>query len=141
MNKKIIDSWYLHKDELENYFKTTRQEEYDSYEKLVKLIVEYFLPNYNSKEITVIDDGDYQGTEIFLIHEDVYQPGVEDYLYTHNYYGSCSGCDTLLSISEYQDGLPTEEQVKDYMTLCLHLIQKLKPLKYEEFEIEKLEEK
>ena len=60
---------------------------------------------------------------------------------SNNYYGSCSGCDTLLGINEYEDGLPNEEQVKDYMTLCLHLIQKLKPLTDTEFEIEKLEEK
>ena len=141
MNKEIINNWYLHKDELENYFRTTKQEKYDSYEKLVKLIVKYFLPDYNSEKITVIDDGDYQGTQIFIIPENAYQPYITEYLYTHTYYGSCSGCDTLLGISEYEVGLPTEEQVKDYMTLCLHLIQKLKPLTDDEFEIEKLEEK
>ena len=37
---------------------------------------------------------------------------------------SCSGCDTLLSISEYGDGLPDDSQVNDYMDLCLHLLQK-----------------
>ena len=141
MNKEIINNWYLHKDELENYFRTTRQEKYDSYEELVKLVVKYFLPDYNYKKITVIDDGDYQGTQIFIIPKNTYQPCVTEYLYTNNYYGSCSGCDTLLGISGYEDDLPTEKQVKDYMTLCLHLIQKLKPLTDEEFEIEKLEEK
>lgn len=40
-----------------------------------------------------------------------------------------SGCDTLMAISGYSDELPNEEQVKDYMTLALHLVQKLKRLK------------
>lgn len=45
-----------------------------------------------------------------------------------NYYGSCSGCDTLLSISQYDWGLPTDEKVEEYMTLCLHLVQRMKSL-------------
>ena len=126
--EEIINNWDLYKNELENYFKTTRQEKYDSYEDLVKLVVEYFLPDYNFEKITVIDDGDYSGTQIFIIPKDTYQPCIDEYLYTTNYYGSCSGCDTLLGISKYEEGLPNEEQVKDYMMLCLHLLQRLKPL-------------
>lgn len=145
MDKEIIENWFSHKNELEDYFKNTPQKKYDSYEKLVKLIVKYFLPNYDSEKITVIDDGEYQGTQIFIIPKDKYQPDANEYLYTSNYYGSCSSCDTLLSIIEYKDESPTEypneEQVKCYMILCLHLIQKLKPLTDDEFEIEKLEEK
>lgn len=29
-----------------------------------------------------------------------------------------------MGISEYDDGLPSESQVNDYMDLCLHLLQK-----------------
>ena len=50
----------------------------------------------------------------------------KDYVYTNTYYGSCSGCDTLQAISGYDDGLPNEEQVKDYMQLALNLLQKCK---------------
>ena len=141
MNEEIIKNWYLRKNDLEHYFRTTRQTEYDSYEKIVKLIVKYFLPDYDQEEIKVIDDGDYQGTQIFIIPKDTYQPCVDEYLYTHNYYGSCSGCDTLLGINSYEEGLPTEEQVQEYMILCLHLVQRLKPLIDEEFEFNKLEGK
>jgi hypothetical protein len=47
-------------------------------------------------------------------------------------YGSCTVCDTLQSIQwddydyEDPDKEPTEGQVKDYMTLCLHLIQQMR---------------
>lgn len=81
--------------------------------------------------MTVIDNGDYQGTQIFIIPSNTYQPSVEDYVYTNTYYGSCSGCDTLQAISNYEEGFPDEEQIKDYMELSLHLLQKCKWLKEE----------
>lgn len=84
---------------------------------------------FELNSITVIDNGDYQGTQIFMISLDVYQPDPENYIYTHTYYGSCSGCDTLLGISRYGDELPDENQVKEYMTLALHLLQKCTWLK------------
>ena len=45
-------------------------------------------------------------------------------MWTYQDYGSCSGCDLLESIREYDGGLPTEEQVKEYMMLELHLLQR-----------------
>lgn len=62
------------------------------------------------KNIHVINDGDWSGTGIFIIPEkDVYQPGIEDYLMTHTYYGSCSGCDTLLNIVDFcEEDYPNE---------------------------------
>jgi len=100
----------------------------ESYSDIVKQIFELVISGYDSKKITVIDDGDYQGTKIFIIPQDTYQPSIEDYLITDTYYGSCSGCDTLQGIIGYSDDPPTEEQVKDYMMLSLHLIQKLRKL-------------
>lgn len=48
---------------------------------------------------------------------------------THTYYGSCCGCDTLLNIVDFcEEDYPNEEQVKQLMTLSLHLIQRIKPL-------------
>ncbi len=77
--------------------------------------------------MTVIDNGDYQGTQIFIVPLNTYQPRAEDYVYTNTYYGSCSGCDTLLAILDYDtDKKPSENQIKDYMTLALHLLQKCK---------------
>lgn len=132
MITEIIERWEKRKGKLEEYFRTTRQEEYDSYEKIVGLIIDIILNDHSHKKysnkITVIDDGDYQGTEIFIVHEKTYQPSVDEYIYTSNYYGSCSGCDTLQAIHNYSDGLPNEQQVKDYMMLSLHLIQNFRKM-------------
>lgn len=136
MITEIIKQWDERKHLLEQYFSQTDQDEYSSYADIVKKIFEYVIISSNEysntgfdiKKMRVIDDGNYQGTQIFIIPKDTYQPDMDDYIMTHTYYGSCSGCDTLQSICSYDDGLPTEEQVKEYMTLALHLIQKMKYL-------------
>jgi hypothetical protein len=135
MLQDVIKQWEENKHKLEDYFRTTKQDEYDEYEKIVKKIVEiistdgYNGCDYDATKITVVDNGSYQGTLIFLIPTDTYQPSIEDYLITHTYYGSCSGCDTLQGIIGYNWELPYEEQVKDYMTLALHLVQKMYRIK------------
>lgn len=136
MDKKIISLWDKNKCKLKEYFTTTNQSEYDNYLKLVELIVAKILnneddcddSNYDIDNITMIDDGNWQGTLIFLIPKKTYQPSVYEYLVTYVYYGTCPGCDILQSIYGYESGLPNEEQINDYMTLCLHLIQRMKPL-------------
>ena len=134
MITELVKQWEENKHKLEEYFKTTKQDEYDSYETIVKKVFEICIPeatDYSGwalDKMTVIDDGDYEGTQIFIIPTDTYQPSVEDYVMTDTYYGSCSGCDTLQAISGYDYDLPTDEQVKEYMTLALHLVQKLKRL-------------
>lgn len=131
MIKEFVKKWEQNKNKLEEFIKTHKQEEYDSYEDLVKLlfnivinVVEDFCDNtFDTNNITIIDDGDYQGTQIFILHKKSYQPYISEYVYTSVCYGSCSGCDTLQSISSYNYELPDEEQIKDYMTLILHLLQ------------------
>lgn len=71
-----------------------------------------------------INDGDYQGTLVYVIAAQGYQP--YDYWHVRVSYGSCSGCDTLEGIREYGDGPPNEKQVEEYMTLALHIVQGLK---------------
>lgn len=132
MITELVKQWEENNNKLEDYFTNTKQEEYTDYEFIVRKIFELCIPkatdlyDWNLDKMTVIDDGDYQGTQIFIIPTDTYQPSVSDYVVTDTYYGSCSGCDTLQGICEYEDGLPTQEQVKEYMTLALHLVQKLK---------------
>ena len=134
MITELVKQWEENKHKLEEYFKTTKQDEYDSYGTIVKKIFELCIPKattysgWDLDRMTVIDDGDYQGTQIFIVPTNTYQPSVEDYVMTDTYYGSCSGCDTLQGISSCDDDLPTDEQVKEYMTLALHLVQKLKRL-------------
>lgn len=135
MVKEFVLAWERNKENLESYLKTHRQEEYDSYEKLLKLlfdlVINYEAPSarecYCTDDITVINQGDCQGILIFVLHKNDDYPDMEDWVYTHVYYGSCSGCDTLMHINDDCsdcDKLPTENQVKDYMTLCLHLLQR-----------------
>lgn len=130
MIKEFVEKWDKYKKDLEDYFRNTEQEEYVTYEEIVKALFEKVInkdidyKKYDTENMLVIDDGDYQGTQIFILHKGCYHPEVEKYVYTSTYYGSCSGCDTLQAISSYDRGLPDEEQVKDYMTLALHLLQK-----------------
>ena len=133
MIQEIIKRWDKNKYKLEEYFSTTKQEEFASYETIIQKIFELVINSdeesyerFNINKMTVIDDGNYQGTQIFIIPKDTYQPNIDDYLITHTYYGSCSGCDVLESIRNYSSGLPTEQQVKEYMILALHLVQKMK---------------
>ena len=136
MIKEFIERWEKNKGRLEEYFRTTKQEDYDTYVKIVKRLFELVINdsrsdgtvmfNFNIEKMTVIDNGNYAGTEIFILYNDTYEPDISDYVVTHDYYGSCPGCDTLLSISRYDEGIPNNEQVKEYMTVALHLVQKIK---------------
>ena len=136
MNKDFVTSWDKNKKGLENYFQNTNQSEYKSYEALVKIVVNNIInpdldeyDSFDTERIHTIDDGDYQGTQVFIMPKNEYQPSI--YLVTMQHYGSCSWCDTLQGIHNYDDELPTKDQIKCYMSLSLHLIQQMKILNYE----------
>lgn len=76
----------------------------------------------NLKRITEIDNGDYQGTLLYVIPFDTYQPSEHDHLMTYVDYGSCSGCDTLQAIQCGHDRKLTEAQVKNFMALCKDIL-------------------
>lgn len=78
------------------------------------------------ERIHEIDDGGYQGTLLYVIAAKGYQPC--DYWYVKIAYGSCSGCDALEAIRGYSSEPPTAEQLDDYMTLALHIVQGIKKL-------------
>ena len=147
MVKEFCLAWEKNKDKLKDYLANTSQTEYGEYESLVKLIFDLVINpeididtiwHHNSRfatdDITVIDHGDYQGSLIFILHRNRYQPCVTDYVYTSVEYGSCSCCDTLQSIYDpwnTPDGRPSQKQLDDYMTLCLHLLQNCVMMKEE----------
>ena len=134
MRKELTTQWEERKELLRNYFATTNQSEYcNSNIDILTKIFELVLTDEPVKldNIETIDHGDYQGTLLYVIPFDTYQPSEYDYYFTAVSYGSCSGCDTLQGINDYESGLPTDEQVEDYMTLALHLVQKMK--KYKDF--------
>jgi hypothetical protein len=138
MVKQFVYAWDNNKDKLEEFIKTHKQEEYGSYKDLVKLLFDVVInpgckdftypwyQGFDTEDILEIDNGDYQGTLIYILHIDTYRPSVCEYVWTSVEYGSCSGCDTLQGIEScgnYSDELPNEQQIKDYMELCLDLLQ------------------
>lgn len=128
MITEFIQAWNTRKENLATWFRQTDQSEL-SYELILKALLDEVVnpsleDKWDSERIHLIDDGDYQGCQIFVIPMDTYQPSPYQYLTTYQDYGSCSGCDLLEGIRHYDDKPPTEEQVKQYMTLALHLLQR-----------------
>jgi hypothetical protein len=126
MLKYCLKKWDAHKDDLEKALAQDTTLNECEYKHLVELVVRYILNGdgrtWDENEITVVDNGYYQGTLLFLIHEICYQPDECDYLMTYVGYGSCSGCDTLLHIQGYDNKPPTASQIKDYMDLCKDIV-------------------
>ena len=142
MIKEFVLAWDANKDKLSEYIASHKQEDYNSYEKIVKMLFEQVINPYMKSQhkidfdvdkIHEIDDGDYQGTLLYMIPTASYQPSYWEYVATYVYYGSCSGCDTLLAISDYGYDLPDADQVEDYVELCLNILQHCKyPFNYED---------
>ena len=135
MNNFLVKQWEEYKEDLREVL--SRRGMAKNYTELVRLTFSIAVKllredddysTLNVKKMTEIDDGNYQGTLIFIIPTEAYQPTRFEYLITHVSYGSCSGCDTLLSTTEYSTDTPNEEQLDDLMTLCLHLVQNAKQL-------------
>ena len=132
MLKIVVEKWWKNKKKLEDAYRTKKGWNCCSYLDIVKETVDTILNDdndayakWNIKHITEIDNGDYQGTYLYLIPANTYQPSADEYLMTYVYYGSYSGCDTLQAIQEWNDGLLKEEQIKEFMTLSLHLLENM----------------
>jgi hypothetical protein len=124
MLKFCVEQWDKNKNLLRDDIEFDKEfYKYCYYKDLVSKIVEIIFNTDNEKKcdienITCVDNGDYQGVQLFLIPRDCYQPTETEYLMTYVNYGSCSGCDTLLYAQSSDDTL-----VNDIMTLSLHIVQ------------------
>ena len=131
MIQAFVNSFMERKDELAAKFQENHPV---NYLEIVKNVISILGKDEDAQpdgeRIHEIDDGEYQGTLVFVIAETGYQPSV--YWYVMVGYGSCSGCDTLEGIRRYDSGTPTKQQVDDYMTLALHIVQQLKRMDDEE---------
>ena len=135
MDKDILKYWDKNNHKIKEWLKNI-DDTYLHYGELLKKTIELIIDDYgyglpDHSLLTEIDNGDYQGTIIFIIGGYGYQPSVQDHWHTNTYYGSCSGCDTLQSIlCDYaHDGEGfSDGQINDLWTLCLHMIQKMKRL-------------
>ena len=126
MIEEFVKNWEAKKDLLRDKYS---QEEPRSYNDIVKDVVELVSDDecgkirLNHEKITIIDDGDYQGTLLYIIPQACYQPSVYYSVFVD--YGSCSGCDTFEDICSGSD---KEQRVNDFMQLALHIVQDLKQI-------------
>lgn len=132
MLQDIVTKWEEGKEELENYFRITPTKEYQDYIDIVKLVAKYIIyrkHNTFCKEDIGVEEtiiGSYSGVNIYIIHN--YDSFSKIYL-VKIFYGSCSLCDTLQGIQIEDEGdYATEAQIKDYMTLALHIVQAVKEI-------------
>lgn len=140
MIPEIVKAWDERKHMVEERLKAKHP---DDYKELVSWIIYMINPEskYDLPDPSIIyeiDDGDYQGTLLYVIPEKAYQPST--YYTVFVSYGSCSGCDTLEGIrsdcghrtwketGSWASETPDEEAIKEYMTLALHVVQKMKKL-------------
>lgn len=129
MIQKFVDRFMAKKGQLREQFKAQRPE---SYSVIVRAVVEavmdendYDCDSPDPERIHEIDDGDYQGTLVFVVGAQGYQPF--KYWYIRISYGSCSGCDTLDRIHmESWEDTPTDSQVSQYIDLALYVVQCMK---------------
>lgn len=126
MIKEFIARFDASRQKLREGFKARRP---DDYRDLVRRVVEVLGPasgisGPDPDRIHQINDGDYQGTLVFVIGEKGYQPS--RYWAVLISYGSCSGCDTLEAFRGYGDDLVTDREAEEYLTLALHVVQGLR---------------
>ena len=119
MIDEFIQAWNTRKENLAAWFMETNQGQL-SYEIILKALLDKVINPYSenkwdSEKIHVIDDGDYQGCQIFVVPMDTYQPSPYQYLTTYQDYGSCSGCDLLEGIRKYKHERPSEGIVDEKM--------------------------
>ena len=123
--------WGMYKDELRKILSERTGLNDCSYEDLVKITFETIYNSYEESDhdkldldaITVIDNGDYQGTLLFVIPYKCYQPSESEHIMTYIGYGSCSGCDALEAAKDWS-GIEklTEQQISDFMNICKDLV-------------------
>ena len=136
MIEEFTKRWFSHNHMVREQFEKQIP---NSYMDIVKAVVtmlhdENVYDSIDPERIHEIDDGHYQGTLLYVIAADGYQPS--DYYYVKIGYGSCSGCDTLEAITSGDWGHETQEEadawkktaVENCMTLALHVVQGLKKM-------------
>ena len=132
MLESFVKAWDSNAETLKESIKARGEEIFD-YEELLVTTLRHCFPERkygepDSEKVHRIDDGDYQGTLVYLVPEQTYQPST--YFVFKVSYGSCSGCDTMQAIesTDYAYGndsprRPTPKQVDLLWTEALHMMQ------------------
>lgn len=123
MIKEFVEAWERNKHELEAKFQQKHPEDYDEILRGVLELFRELAIRPHPRKFHRVADGDYNGTLVFVIP----QEEGDDFWYVKIAYGTSWCCDTLEYIKkENQSDPPNEDQVKMYMTLALHIVQRLK---------------
>ncbi len=130
MIQNFVDCFMDARETIKTDLRTNPPRGYDDLVKRLIVVLANVHDDHGSPDperIHIIDDGDYQGTQLYIIAAQGYQPSTYWAIFVD--YGSCSGCDTFESISSlsYGDTL-TDEQVDEYWTLMLHMVQSMKAI-------------
>lgn len=129
MIKIMKELWNKHEKELRERLAKRTDVHQMEYVDLVHLTFETIFNGddreveLNLKEMTEIDNGNYQGTMLYLIPFKTYQPAEYEYLMTYVRYGSCSGCDALKAAKSWCDEGPlTGKELKAVMAICKDIV-------------------
>lgn len=140
MIQQFVDNWFKNEAATRAAFEAKRPDEYSD---IVRAAVRAMVHEDDDigwdsafpdpDRIHEIDDGNYQGTKLYVIGEKGYQPDV--YWYVRVAYGSCSVCDTLESLRDMGWRLANDDlarltldsdRIDGYMTMALHVVQQFR---------------
>lgn len=103
-----------------------------SYQSILTIVVQAILDESDDdwyspspKNIASVDFGDYQGTTVFVIGQNSYQPTLHWYVLVG--YGSCSHCDRLQDIDKTWDKTE-EERLDQLVDLARSITQEIRPM-------------
>lgn len=130
MIKIMKELWNKREKQLRNVLAGRLDAHRFEYADLVKLTFQVIFnddpdleDSLNLAGMTEIDNGDYQGTLLYLIPFETFQPAEYEYLMTYIGYGSCSGCDALKAAKSWCDEGPlTEYELKAVMAICKDIV-------------------
>lgn len=135
MIPEFVAVWDKHKSELEESFRQSHPRDYDDLvHRVVSLIHSHPEECGNRRPDPSVTQsltfGSESGDRLYVLSR--YGWDLRDGWYVVVQYGSCSSCDSLMSIdsSGCASQLPSQRQVSDYMTLALHVIQSIKTIEY-----------
>lgn len=136
MIKICLEAWDKYNGELEAWYRSLSVEDLNclSYKNITttvfSMISRYMheschcYAELDLDNVVEINNGDYQGTLLYLIPFDTYQPSEGEYLMTYVGYGSCSCCDTLQGLELWGDYTENEYEnvIKGHMTLARDIL-------------------
>ena len=132
MIQEFVDNYMENKGELEELFKRSHPETYlEIVEKVVGLVYKgpYLGNRPNPKHITEVFSNSNRGSTAYIMEGDMLWDETI-FWYVLVEYGTCAQCDLLSSILWDNDrDPPNATQVKEYMSLALHIAQSIKELK------------